>query len=59
MIPGFYLMFVAVYDDKHMVGGTEIGANFLRQLGSHIPYSFLGYISGTWLYIIFYYDLLC
>ena len=52
-------MFVAVYDDKHMVGETEIGANFLCQLGSHITYSFLGYISGTWLYIIFYYDLLC
>ena len=39
-------MFVAVYDDKHMYGGTETGASFLRELGSHIPYSFLGYISG-------------
>jgi len=40
MIPGFHLMFVAVYDDKHMYGGTETGASFLRELGSHIPYSF-------------------
>ena len=47
MIPGFHLMFVAVYDDNHMVGGTEKGADFLQQFGYHMPYSFLGYVSST------------
>ena len=39
-------MFVAVHNEKHLVGGTEMGGNFLRESGSHIPHSFLGYISS-------------
>ena len=39
-------MFVAVHDEKHLVGGTEMGGNFLRESGSHIPHSFLGYVSS-------------
>jgi len=39
-------MFVAVHDDKHSVGGTEMGGNFLRESGSNILRSFLGYVSS-------------
>ena len=39
-------MFVAVHNEKHLIGGTEMGGNFLRESGSHIPHSFLGYISS-------------
>ena len=39
-------MFVAVHNEKHLVGGTEMGRNFLRESGSHIPHSFLGYVSS-------------
>ena len=45
MIPGFHLLFVAAHNDKHVVGGTEMGGKFLRESGSHVPYSFLGYLS--------------
>ena len=40
-------MFVAVHNGKHVVGGSEIGGKFLQESGSHIPYSFLGYLSAT------------
>ena len=39
-------MFVAVHDDKHLVGGTEMGGNFLHESGSNILRSFLGYVSS-------------
>ena len=39
-------MFVSVHNEKHLVGGTEMGEKFLRESGSHIPHSFLGYISS-------------
>ena len=45
MIPGFHLLFVAVHNDNHVVGGTEMGAKFLREIGTHVPHSFLGYLS--------------
>ena len=47
MIPGFHLIFVAVHDEKHVVGGTEMGEKFLREIGSHVPHSFLGYLSAA------------
>ena len=40
-------MFVAVHNEKHVLGGTEMGEKFLHELGSHVPYSFLGYLSAT------------
>ena len=46
VIPGFHLMFVAVHNEKHLVGGTEMGGSFLRESGSHIPHTFLGYVSS-------------
>ena len=48
-------MFVAVYDDKHMVGGTEIGANFLRQL-IRITYSI--FIFGIYIRYMAVYNIL-
>ena len=62
MIPGLHLMFVAVHNEKHLVGGTEIGRKFLRESGSHVPYSFLGYLSTTQTgttYLYMYDDIKC
>lgn len=47
MIPGFHLIFVTVHDEKHVVGGTEMGEKFLCEIGSHVPHSFLGYLSAA------------
>ena len=47
-------MFVAVYSGTHVVGGSSLGCKFLRESGSYIPSSFLGYVStnsGTYMYI--------
>ena len=40
-------MFVAVYSGTHVVGGSSIGCKFLRESGSYIPSSFLGYVSAN------------
>ena len=40
-------MFVAVYSGTHVVGGSSIGCKFLRESGSYIPSSFLGYVSSA------------
>ena len=39
-------MYVVVHNGSHYVGGTEKGCSFLRELGTHVPYSFLGYRSA-------------
>ena len=44
-------MFVAVHKDKHYVGGSSHGKEFIVTKGYHIPYSFMGYLSGV-LYVI-------
>jgi len=54
-------MFVAVYNGTHVVGGSDIGCSFLRESGSHIPHSFLGYVfanSGIYLVNFVFYDIL-
>ena len=39
-------MFVAVNRGNHFVGGTRRGCQFLRDCGTYVPYSFLGYLSS-------------
>jgi hypothetical protein len=39
-------MYVAVSGGNHFVGGTGRGCQFLRDCGTYVPYSFLGYLSG-------------
>ena len=46
MVPGLELMYVAVSGGNHFVGGTGRGCQFLRDCGTYVPYSFLGYLSG-------------
>lgn len=46
-VHGFEFMFVAVYSGIHVVGGSTIGCKFLRESGSYIPSSFLGYVSAN------------
>ena len=36
-------MLLALCNGTHVVGGSDIGCRFLRDSGSHIPDSFLGY----------------
>ena len=45
-LPGLDLFFVSVYGDSHTMGGTKLGCDFLEQVGSFIPYSFIGYLSS-------------
>jgi len=40
-------MFVAVHKDKHYVGGSSRGKEFIVTKGYHIPYSCMGYLSGV------------
>ena len=40
------LMYVAVTDGHHYVGGTEKGCQFLKECGTYVPYSFVGYLSS-------------
>lgn len=46
MVPGLELMYVAVSGGSHFVGGTGRGCQFLRDCGTYVPYSFLGYLSS-------------
>ena len=39
-------MYVVVHNGKHYVGGSTSGCDFLRDQGSHIPYSFIGHLSA-------------
>ena len=49
-------MYVVVHEGEHYVGGTEAGVQFLKDCGTYVPYSFLGYLSakesGMYMYII-------
>ena len=38
-------MYVVVHNGKHYVGRSTSGCDFLRDQGSHIPYSFIGHLS--------------
>ena len=48
-------MYVVVHEGEHYVGETEAGVQFLKDCGTYVPYSFLGYLSAKELgtYIIF------
>jgi len=39
-------MYVLVHNDTHYVGGTESGLAFMKDCGSFVPYSFLGYLGA-------------
>ena len=39
-------MYVVVHNGKHCVDGSVSGFEFLWDQGSHIPYSFIGYLSA-------------
>ena len=39
-------MYVFVHKGEHYVGGTEAGVQFLKDCGTYVPYSFLGYLSA-------------
>ena len=39
-------MYVVVHKGEHYVGGTEAGVQFLKDCGTYVPYSFLGYLSA-------------
>jgi len=57
-LPGFELLYTAVYGGIHIVGGSKMGRKFLMESGSHIPYSFVGYVgakSGTHSYMFVFY----
>jgi len=61
-LPGFELLYTAVYGGIHIVGGSKMGRKFLMESGSHIPYSFVGYVgakSGTHSYMHIYVCILC
>jgi len=45
-LPGFELLYIAVYGGTHAVGGSTIGRKFLLESDSHIPYSFVGYVGA-------------
>ena len=38
------MIFITVHDGNHVVGGTKAGCDFLQNVGSFIPYSFMGYL---------------
>ena len=40
-------MYIAIHKDTHFVGGSSRGRQFVIDQGSHIPYSFMGYLSGV------------
>lgn len=40
------MMYVLVNKGDHYVGGTSSGHDFLKDCGSYVPYSFLGYLSA-------------
>ena len=42
LVPGL----VAVSGGNHFVGGSRRGCQFLRECGTYVPYSFLGYLSS-------------
>ena len=48
-------MYVVVHEGEHYVGGTEAGVQFLKDCGTYVPYSFLGYLSakesGMYIYV--------
>ena len=48
-------MYVLVHKGDHYVGGTEAGVQFLKDCGTCVPYSFLGYLSAkeSGMYTIF------
>ena len=46
MLENFHLIYVAVHNGKHYAGGNTSGCEFLRNQGSHIPYSFIGHLSA-------------
>ena len=39
-------MYVAVTDGHHYVSGSERGYQFLKECGTYVPYSFVGYLSA-------------
>ena len=51
-------MYVVVHEGEHYVGGTEAGVQFLKDCGTYVPYSFLGYLSakesGMYMYNVMY-----
>ena len=40
------MIFITIHDGNHVVGGTKAGCDFLQNVGSFIPYSFMGYLSS-------------
>ena len=53
-----YYPHVVVHEGEHYVGGTEAGVQFLKDCGTYVPYSFLGYLSakesGTYIIFVWY-----
>ena len=46
MVQGLELMYLAVTDGHHYVGGTKKRCQFLKECGTYVPYSFVGYLSS-------------
>lgn len=42
IVQGLEVMYVAVSDDNHFVGGSKWGCQFLKDCGTYVPYSFVG-----------------
>ena len=56
-LPGFEMMYIAVFGRTPIVGGSEIGRRFLLESDSHGPFSFVGCVaanSGLILYVLIY-----
>ena len=45
IVPGLEVMYVAVSDGNHFVGGSRWGCQFLKDCGTYVPYSFVEYLS--------------
>ena len=45
IVLGLEVMYVAVSDGNHFVGGSKRGCQFLKDCGTYVPYSFVGYLS--------------
>ena len=46
-VDGLEVMYIAIHKDTHFAGGSLRGRQFVIDQGSHIPYSFMGYLSGV------------